>query len=60
MPTFTPEQRRTLGMLYRFLIDLGQKRIRRLERVSSTGATEDNTCDEDQWPASENREPTSD
>lgn len=47
-------------MLYRFLIDLGQKRIRRLERVSSTGATEDNTCDEDQWPASENREPTSD
>jgi hypothetical protein len=36
-PTFSPEQRRALGMLYNFLIDLGWKRLRRLEQQSTHG-----------------------
>jgi hypothetical protein len=31
-PTFTPEQKRTLGRLYSFLIELGQDRQRRMEK----------------------------
>ena len=33
-PTFTPEQKRVLGAVYRFLIDLGQKRMCRLQQQS--------------------------
>jgi hypothetical protein len=32
LPAFTAEQRRVLGMLYSFLIQLGQQRLRRLEQ----------------------------
>ena len=32
LTTFTSEQRHVLGMLYAFLIQLGQQRLRRLER----------------------------
>jgi hypothetical protein len=28
--TFTPEQRRALGRVYAFLIDIGEKRLKRL------------------------------
>jgi hypothetical protein len=32
VPVFTAEQRHVLGMLYGFLIQLGQQRLRRLEQ----------------------------
>ena len=32
LPAFTSEQRHVLGMLYGFLIRLGQQRLRRLEQ----------------------------
>jgi hypothetical protein len=32
LPAFTAEQRHVLGMLYGFLIQLGQQRLRRLEQ----------------------------
>jgi hypothetical protein len=32
LPAFTSEQRHVLGMLYGFLIQLGQQRLRRLEQ----------------------------
>ena len=32
LPAFTSEQRHVLGLLYGFLIQLGQKRLRRLEQ----------------------------
>lgn len=31
----TPEQRRTLGRVYQFLIEVGQNRLRRLEEQAS-------------------------
>jgi hypothetical protein len=34
LPAFTSEQRHVLGMLYGFLIQLGQQRLRRLEQES--------------------------
>jgi hypothetical protein len=34
LPAFTSEQRQVLGMLYGFLIQLGQQRLRRLEQES--------------------------
>ncbi len=36
-PDFSPEEKRVLGMLYNFLIDLGRERLRRLELQSKNG-----------------------
>lgn len=38
-PTFTPEQKRTLGRLYSFLIELGRDRQRRMKEQIKCDAT---------------------
>lgn len=44
--TFTPEQKRVLGRLYAFLIDVGRKRLKRLalekEQAENAGQSSDN------------------
>jgi hypothetical protein len=47
LPAFTAEQRHVLGMLYGFLIQLGQQRFRRLEQESLNQEKQvDNPCED--------------
>ena len=47
LTTFTSEQRHVLGMLYAFLIQLGQQRLRRLEQESLNQEKQvDNQCED--------------
>ena len=47
LTTFTSEQRHVLGMLYAFLIQLGQQRLRRLEQESLHQEKQvDNQCED--------------
>ena len=47
LPAFTSEQRHMLGMLYGFLIRLGQQRLRRLEQESLNQEKQvDNQCED--------------